>query len=128
MVVSRFLTDILELILDSDKEGDLLRSQIPFLTEKSDVEYTGVGAIYEFNHQEGIEAVRLGSKNFPLDGLEIHSQKLDVSAEAIVHVKNGYISTLEIWSKSGKYPNSELKTYTLIQVWIGSPGRQISVT
>jgi len=128
MVVSRYLRDIFELILDGDEEGDLLRSQIPFLTEKSDVEYTGVGAIYEFNYQEGIEAVRLSRKNFPLDGIEIVSPQLELSAEAIVHVKNGYISKLEIWSKSGEYPNSELKAYNLVQIWSGSPGRQISVT
>jgi hypothetical protein len=130
MIKSKFVSDILELLLAGDAEGLLASKQIPFLTEKDDVDYTGVGAFYGFNIDKGIEEFRLApTGSTHLNGVEITSSELNTSAEAIAHFQNGIISSLEIWSHGGEYPSKELSSYKLRQLgWAGSSGKQIEVS
>ena len=127
MSVSKLVFNILDLLLDGDEQGLQLRRQIPYLDQEAAVEYTGVGVFYGFSYKSGIDDFRSKNGDFVLDGLEITSSQLSNSAEAIIHGRNGLISSLEILSHGGDYPNFELSVFKLRQIWNGSPGRQIKV-
>lgn len=118
MLKSKFIGDILKLLLDGDDLGIKTKPQIDFITE-SDYEYTGAGVFVSFEHLKGIENFRY-EEDVYLNGVEIHSNEIEQGAECILFFKNGLIDFLEIWSYSGEYPNVELKTYELKQVWEGS--------
>jgi hypothetical protein len=128
MIESKFVKNILELLLDGDKDGISLRQQVSLLTQEAEVEYTCSGAFYSFTHEQGIEKVKINIDITTLDGVKITSPQLETSAEAILHIKNGLISTLEIWYHGRGYPHSELTAYKIEQIWKGSPGRQIEVS
>lgn len=53
MVKSKYISDILELLLDGDEESLLAKSQLPFITEK-DFSYTGSGFFVDFTHSKEI--------------------------------------------------------------------------
>lgn len=126
MITSKFILTILDLILDTSEQEELLRQQIPFLSVTEDVEYTGVGAFYGFTSGIVIDNPNPGS--YSLDGLKISSPELQSEAEAILHITDGMISYLEIWSLGGDYPKTELTKYKLVQAWKGSPGKCIEVS
>src|ERR1041384_5216115 len=118
MIKSKFISDILDLLLDGDDLGQKARSQINFLTDK-EYKYTGVGLFVGFGHLEGIEKFRLRTDKTRINGLEIKSSEFDTGAEAMVEITNGLIDCLEIWSYGGEYPTKELTSYTLTQGWTG---------
>jgi len=124
MLKSKFIADILELLLDGDKEGIKAKSQIEFLTE-SDYEYTGSGVFVGFEHSNGIQKYRCEKDDLILDGVEIKSSELEIGANCTLFFTNGIIDNLEIWNYGGTYPNTELKKYELTQTWENSQGRKI---
>lgn len=124
MLKSKFITDVLELLLDGDNDGIKARSQIKFITE-SDYEYTGSGVFVGFEHQSGIEKYRCEKNNLILNGVEIKSSELEIGAKCSLFFKNGLIDYLEIWSCDGIYPQTELTKYELTQVWENSPRKKI---
>lgn len=125
MIQSQFILDILNLLLDGDDDGLLLRKQIPFLTD-TDYEYTGVGVIIGFSANQQIDEYKLGDRSFIIDGVKLKSKDLEFGAEATASIKNGILDFLDIWSYSGDYPRTELTSYVLTQEWKGSPGKQIT--
>lgn len=126
MIKSKFVTDILDLLLDGDALGQSARLQMDFLTEH-EYTYTGVGLFVNFTHANKIEQFRLETDTTIINGVEIKSPELDIGAEAMLHITNGLIDYLEIWSYSGEYPTKELTGYTLTQIWPGAPGREIKM-
>ncbi len=126
MIKSKYVSDILDLLLDGDEVGRKARRQVEFLTEKS-VLYTGVGVFVSFDHSDGIEEFKLSDDNSVINGVEIGSADLEIGAEAMVHTINGLIDHLEIWSYSGKYPDREFTNYILTQGWLNGQGRKIEV-
>lgn len=126
MIKSKLIADILDLLLDGDTLGTDARHQLAFLTD-DEYNYTGVGVFVTFGHADGIERFKLTTDATRINGVEIISPEVDIGAEAMVEIKNGFIDYMEIWSYSGEYPTEELSTYTLTQAWPGSPGRQIKV-
>ncbi len=126
MIKSKFISDILDLLLDGDALGQNARPQMKFLTDK-EYNYTGVGLFVNFGHSDGIEQFRLRTDKIRINGVEIKSSEFDIGAEAMVEITNGLIDYLEIWSYSGEYPKKELTSYTLTQGWTGAPGREIKV-
>ncbi len=127
MIKSNFITDILDLLLDGDKDGKLLRQQIPFLND-SKYDYTGAGLFVTFNHDIGIEKFKLKNDELVLDGVDIFNEADSIEADATAFIKNGLVDSLEIWSKTGEYPKEELRNYTLTQSWNNSPRREIKKT
>ena len=125
MIQSRFIADILDLLLDGDEDGVALRSQIPFLTD-SDYEYTGAGLFVGFSHSEPISQFKLTSNTTVTHGVEIKSSELELGADTTLFISEGLVSSLEILAYDGNYPEKELTDYVLIQIWNGSPQRQIS--
>jgi hypothetical protein len=119
---TRLVEDLLDLILDCDKEGILLRKQIPYLIDV-DYEYTGVGLYVTFNTKEGIEDFLYNGKAGRLDRVEIKSEELGIGAEASVSFSNGRVQYLEIWSYDGIYPKKELTSYTARQLFISDPDK-----
>jgi hypothetical protein len=83
-----------------------------------------VGVFVSFTHDDKIEQFRLETDRTVIDGVEIKSPELEIGAEAMAHVMNGLVDYLEIWSYNGEYPRRELATYTLTQIWPGSPRRE----
>ena len=125
MINSKFITDILELLLDGDKEGLKSKLQFDYLTE-SDYNYTDSGLFLSFKHQNGIENYKIDKTDLILNGVKIESKQLTSGADAIIFFKNGLIDYLEIWSNDNNYPSYELSNYKLTQNWKDSPKRQIA--
>jgi hypothetical protein len=126
MIKSKYISDILDLLLDGDDLGQKARFQIDFLTE-TNYTYTGIGVFVKFSHDDGIEQYTLKTDHTVINGVEIKSTELDIGAEAMVFISNGLIDYLEIWSYNGEYPARELTSYTLTQGWANAPGREIKV-
>ncbi len=125
MLKSTFISDILTLLLDGDRNGILAAKQIPFL-EESDYEYTGSGVFIGFSSSSDISNFKVSTKEkLILEGVKIESPELDDGANCILFFEDGIIDFLEIWSRSGNYPNEELNKYKLIQNWSGSPKKEI---
>ncbi|MBI3219871.1 MAG: hypothetical protein HYZ44_10190 [Bacteroidetes bacterium] len=126
MIKSKFINDILDLLLEGDSFGQSVRGQISYLTEE-EYNYTGVGLFVSFSHTDGIEKFKANDEKLILDGVIIRSSEIELAAEAMVFCDKGLIDYLEIWSHDGVYPKKEIETYTITQEWPGSPGRQIVV-
>ena len=117
MIQSKYILDILNLLIGSDIEGILLRNQLSFLCDES-YTYTGLGLFVRFSYPDAIEKYKLTSEITVLDGVEIESSELNISAYAILFLKEGIVDYLEIASNDGVYPNKELTNYVLRQTWI----------
>ncbi len=129
MIQSQYILDIFELAFDDHPFSDLLRNQISFLT-LTETDHTGIGAFIHFKADNDIERFRLdtsNSKNFDIEGnptemvngLEIRNPDLLILADAIVHLKNGFIDHLEIWNKCGEYyVKTHPEHYELEQMWL----------
>jgi hypothetical protein len=126
MISSKFILDILDLLLDGDETGKALRPQVEHLID-AEYNYTGVGLFVTFQTTAGIESYKYKEDRVILDGVSITSTELGVGASAIIFVSKGVITTLEIWSYDGKYPMGELTNYTLKQKGTWSSGRDMSV-
>jgi hypothetical protein len=126
MVKSKYISDILELLLDGDSEGLLARNQVPFITEK-DFEYTGYGVFVNFSHSKEIIEFKVDKPKLILNGVKIEASELLIEADATLFFNDGVIDYLEIWCYPGNYPKQDLKKYTLTQIWDGSPGKTLSI-
>lgn len=124
MIKSKFIGNILELLLDGDKEGINAKSQLGYLSE-TDYEYTGSGVFIGFEHKSGIEKYKVDKSDLILNGVVIKSTELEIGADCTLFFKNGLIDNLEIWSYSGDYPKKDLCDYELTQEWQNSPRRKI---
>lgn len=125
MIGSKFIIDILDLMLDCEKEDKSLREQIDFLTE-TEIDHTGSGLFISFENEQKKKYLKVG-KNLTLIGVEIKNEKLNVLADAILQIKDGIIDELEIFNKNGfDYPTEKLEYYILTQNWNGSKNRTIS--
>src|SRR5688572_28809858 len=128
MIHSKYILDIFDLIFDEFESEDLIRRQIPFLSEKRR-EHTGVGIFVYFVAEKEIENYKIPTdkvQNFDLDGsptemlngVEIKNSGLNILADATVHLKNGFIDCVEIWNKHGEvYPIDDPLSYELTQSW-----------
>ena len=114
MISSKFILNILDLLLGGDEVGKALRSQVPYLTD-TDYEYTGSGLFVTFEAATGIENLRYNQDKLVLDGVSIVSPELDIGAYAIAFISNGIIDFLEICSNNAIYPGKELNIYTIKQ-------------
>jgi len=125
MISSKFILDILDLLLDGDEAGKTLRPQIDYLTDAK-YNYTGVGVFVTFLSSTGIENYRYPEDKVVLDGVSITSTELGIlGASTILFVSNGVLDTLEIFSYDGGYPRRELSDYTLKQEGNLGFGREI---
>jgi hypothetical protein len=113
MIKSKFITEIVELILKGNKDSESLMHQIPFLSE-SKYDYTGVGLYVDFSHSPEAAVYKIDEAQRVITGIQILSEDLDASGGgAILFLKGGIISTLEIYTYTGSYPRKELANYTL---------------
>ena len=126
MITSKFILNILDLLLDGDEAGKALRPQIDYLTD-AEYDYTGVGLFVTFQASDGIENYKYQEDKIILDGVKITSTEVNIGASATIFVRNGVIVTLEIWSFGGEYPEKELSNYKLKQEGDYSTGREISM-
>jgi hypothetical protein len=125
MIKSKYINDILELILDGDEDGILAKNQLSFITEK-DFEYTGGGLIVDFEHSDGILNFEVSNQDLILNGVLIETKEFPIEADATLFFKNGIISYLDIWCHYGDYPKQDLTKYTLTQIWENSPNKIIT--
>ena len=125
MIKSKYISDVLELLLDGD-DSKVAKSQIPFLSDTK-YEYTNGGGVFiRFSHSAEIDEYRLAEDELVLNGVTIESPELGIGADATVFLTNGIIDYLEIWSFDGDYPDYELTNYMLKQAWHDSPERTIN--
>ncbi len=123
MVRSKFIADILDLLLD----GDELAAQLPFIEEK-EVEYTGRGYVVLFKHLPGIEKDARGGE-YCHEAVEITSPEYGGNQDAgfiELWTRDGLIDYLQFIGHYDNYPARDLKNYTIKQAWAGCPGRQIT--
>jgi len=124
MIKSKFISNILELLLDGNEDGINAKLQIEFISE-SDYKYTGSGVFIGFKHKNGIEKFKSKKDDLLLNGVGIKSIELEDGADCMLFFKNGLIDYLEIFSFGGDYPEKELSSYELTQTWEGSQKRII---
>ena len=125
VIKSKYIFDILDLLLDVDNEGIAVRPQLQFLTDTK-YEYTGSGLFVTFSHSDGIDKHKYSKDDLVLLGVKITTSEYPIEADGTVFLKNGFIDNLEIWCYNGEYPQKDLKKYTLTQAWNNSPARQIT--
>ncbi|WP_207214197.1 hypothetical protein [Brumimicrobium glaciale] len=70
MIQSKFIQDILTLLLEGDEESEEVKKQIDFLTETK-FDYTGVGVFISFEHMNGIKKFKATKADLILNGLTI---------------------------------------------------------
>jgi hypothetical protein len=126
MIQSKFIKDVLDLLLDGDELGLSLRKQLPFLTD-TEYEYTNAGSFVTFSHSNEVNEFKVSMEGTFIDGVEIISTELGIEAEAILFVKEGIINFLEIWCYVGQYPSQDLSQYLLRQIWQGSPNKELMI-
>jgi len=125
MISSKFIYDILNLMLDDETLDESLSRQITFLTDIETV-YTDVGVFINFKNEIEEEFLKIGM-NLTFDGVEIQKDELNILADAIIQVKDGIICQLEIFNKNGlSFPKEEIKSYVLNQNWKDSKKRTIT--
>src|SRR5215213_3614781 len=127
MIKSKFLLDIVDLLLDTHENESRLRQQLTFLQESA-IDYSGAGVFISFDPLEGMEGFKIATESEIINGVKIESSELSIGAEASLFISKGIIDYLEIWSYGGDYPKHELTDYVLIQVWDNSPGKQRTST
>jgi hypothetical protein len=125
MIKSKFISDIVDLLLDGDAEGITARPQIQYLTDEK-YDYTGGGLFVSFSHTKEIGQYKSSKHELILNGVKITTSEFPIEADATLFFINGIIGNLEIWCYLGDYPNQDLTKYTLTQIWNNSPGRQVS--
>ena len=125
MIKSKYINDILDLLLDSDTEGLFARQQIPFLTDSS-YDYTPSGLFVSFEHRKEIESFRTEKGDLVLNGVKIKTNEYKIEADATLFFKDGIIDNLEIWCYAGEYPKNDLINYTLTQTWTDSENKTIT--
>lgn len=125
MVKSKYISDILDLLLEGDNEGLSARQQLPFITEDN-FDYTGGGLFVQFSHSDEITKHKVNKQDLILDGVKIQTTEYPIEADATLFFKDGLINYLEIWCYLGDYPNQDLKKYTLTQIWNNSPNKTIT--
>ena len=119
VIKSKFVRDILTLLLDGDEDGLEVKGQLDSITE-AEFDYTGAGVFISFEHVAGVGNFKSSKTNLVLNGVTIKSPELRIGAEAILFFKDGIIDYLELWSFDGEYPKSDLTEYELKQEWSGS--------
>ena len=125
MISSKFIYDILNLMLDDETLDESLSRQITFLTDIETV-YTDVGVFINFKNEIEEEFLKIGM-NLTFDGVEIQKDELNILADAIIQVKDGIICQLEIFNKNGlSFPKEKIKSYVLNQNWKDSKKRTIT--
>ena len=125
MISSKFIYDILNLMLDDETLDESLSRQITFLTDIETV-YTDVGVFINFKNEIEEEFLKIGM-NLTFDGVEIQKDELNILADAIIQVKDGIICQLEIFNKNGlSFPKEEIKSFVLNQNWKDSKKRTIT--
>jgi hypothetical protein len=125
MLKSKYISDILDLLLDGDSEGLSARNQLPFISEEV-FEYTGGGLLLSFTHTDGINKYKVSKSDLVLDGVKIQTTEFSIESEARLFFKDGLINFLDIWCYYGDYPNRDMTKYTLTQNWGNSPNKVIS--
>jgi len=126
VIKSEYITRILELLLDGDKEGLLARQQMPFLVD-TNYDYTSGGLFVSFEHLQGVEKFKVDKTDLILNGVKIETDEYPIEADATLFFKNGLIDYLEIWCYNGNYPKKDLTRYTLMQIWDTSTKRTMTV-
>jgi hypothetical protein len=125
VIKSKYITDILDLLLDGDNEGIAVRPQLKFLTD-SKYDYTPSGLFVTFSHTDGIDKHKYSQDGLVLLGVKITTSEYPIEADGTVFIKNGFIDYLEIWCYAGDYPQKDLTKYTLTQAWNNSLAKQIT--
>ncbi|THU38044.1 hypothetical protein FAM09_15275 [Niastella caeni] len=125
MIKSKYISDILELLLDGDIDGLSAKQQLPFITE-DDFEYTGGGLFVRFSYSNKIINYKVLNPDLILNGVKIQTTEFPIEADATLFFRNGLINHLEIWCYLGDYPKQDLTKYTLTQIWENSNGKIIT--
>jgi hypothetical protein len=125
MITSKYILDILELLLDGDNDGITARGQLAFSSEDN-FEYTDSGLFVRFSHSDGISKYKASKQDLILNGIKIQTTEYPIEADATLFFKDGLITYLEIWCYLGNYPKQDLTKYTLTQIWENSPNKTIT--
>ena len=116
MIKSKFIFNVVDLLLDGNAEGRAVRSQIQYLTDDK-YQHTDDGLIVSFFHGDEIYQHRSCKGDIILNGVEIKSTETRLTANASLYFKKGIIDSLKINCYRGTFPKKELKQYTLTLIW-----------
>jgi hypothetical protein len=125
MIKTKYISDILELLLDGDDEGLSAKLQLPHITEEN-FNYTDGGLFVNFSHSVELKQYKVIKPDLVLNGVKIQTSEFPIEADATLFFKDGIINYLEIWCYLGDYPKQNLTKYTLTQNWKNSTNRIIT--
>ncbi|WP_214073394.1 hypothetical protein [Mucilaginibacter sp. dw_454] len=115
MIKSKFIADVVGLLLDSQNNSIDIRLQKEFITDTV-CGYMSKGLFVTFSHTEDIIAHKSANENLIINGVKITSTAFNFEAEATLFFRKGIVDCLEISATKGKYPQQELTEYTLNQI------------
>jgi len=125
MIKSKYINDILDLLLDGDDEGISTKKQLEYISEEK-FDYTGSGLFVKFSHTEKAKDFKTDKLDLVLNGVTILTSEYAIECDAILFFSEGIIDYLEIWCYNGEdYPKKDLVKYTLTQTLINSPEKTI---
>ena len=107
MKLSQFESDVMNAIIKGNSEEDILRIQLAS-AEVAKRDYTGVGLYVDFNITETVPTLSNEDRHidaFP--NLALQHPDLEACAGAILWISNGKISTLELYTFDGDWPEDE---------------------
>ncbi len=125
MILSRYILDNVNLLLDGGDDLAVFKPQVEYLSEKNR-EYTPMGLFVYFSHSSDILRYAIPDHKYVINGVKIFSTAHNLEGEAQLFLKDGVIDYLEIVYYNGDFPEADLDKYTLKQVWKDSPAKEIT--
>ncbi len=116
MIKSQYIADVVNLLLDDDREGALVKMQLPFINDEKYTYTDGRGLFVKFGHSGEILPYKSPKDRMVLDSVKIQVQEDSIEANAILFFRNGIIDSLEIWCYSGNYPMHDPPEYKLTKI------------
>ena len=122
MIKSKFIADVVGLLLDSQNNSIDIRLQKEFITDTV-CGYMSKGLFVTFSHTEDIIAHKSANDNLIINGVKITSTAFDFEAEASLFFRKGFIDSLEVSATKGRIPHQELTEYILTPIPDAMPGK-----
>ena len=124
MIESKLTLDIITETLKGEKYEEQITKQLEHL-EEVEYEHMDSGLLIFIEYRKAAKEFWLtdaqlyetfGEAEHALSKIELINTDQNIHAETSVHFKNGLIERVEIWNKTGNYPEDDLKTWELKQI------------
>jgi len=122
MIESKFIVDIIQATIAGEKYEEQIANQVQHL-EEVEYEHMDTGLILFLDPLSDIKPLTdqqlhetFGEADHELMKLELIEETFKIHADVSVHFTNGIIDRIEIWNKSGDYPEHDLESWELKRI------------